>query len=176
MVGVTVTAAGNAHRHDGSFIDDKLSRAHALAVMRVDGERRHDDGVFLLRLFHDVFLRDDVFTDHAAAFADVELRRPMIVIGKLVFAEPDLRVLLANCGRHGGIGAEEVVHLQGILLVRLPDLCASGLIRFAPAVAGSHQAHGELFSDAVIRVEFVPRQRIQIPQQMRSLFLCKVST
>ena len=60
-------------------------------------------------------------------------------------------------------------------LTWLPDLRATGLIRLAPAIACTHQAHGELFPDAVVGVELVSRQWIQIPQQVRALLLGKVA-
>lgn len=62
-----------------------FGRDVALDVVGVHGVGAHADGLWSDTLALDVEFGGDVVTDHAAGFTDVELVRPVVVVGELVF-------------------------------------------------------------------------------------------
>ena len=172
MVGVAVFAAGHADGEDGAFVDDgfAVGGGDALAVVGVDGEGGDGDGIVFGGIGEDVFLSEDVEAFHAAAFADIELGGPVGVVGEFVFGEAEFGELGAVFFGDGGVGGEEVIEFEGVLAMGFPDLGAGGGVGFAPAVAGADEAHGELFADAVVGVEFFAREWVEVPEE-RGIFL-----
>ena len=62
-------------------------------------------------------LGHDIFTVHAASFADIQRKRPVTGGLKLVFGKPELGYRLAGAFGHAGIVLEEV-H-QALLVVEM---------------------------------------------------------
>jgi hypothetical protein len=50
-----MAASRHAHGEDGAFVDDAIGQGQATAVMRINREGRHRDGIFLGGLCPDVF-------------------------------------------------------------------------------------------------------------------------
>ena len=162
MVGVAVFATGHADGENGAFVNDvgTIRGRDALAVVRVDGEGGDGDRVVFTGLFEDIFLSEDVEAFHAAAFANVKLGGPVGVVGKFIFGEAEFGEFEAMFFRDGRVGGQEVIEFEGVLAMGFPDLSTRGGIRFAPAIAGTDEAHGKLFADAVVGVEFFARKRV----------------
>ena len=155
----------HAHRIDRAFVDDAVGQGEATAVVRIDGEGGDRDGVIFLRIFEHVLLRQGEASVHAAPFPDVELRRPVLRLGEFVAAEAEFRHGLADLRGDGRVGRQELVELEGVLLVLLPEPGAAGGIGSAPAVGFADEAHREHLPDPVVGVELVAWQRIEVPGQ-----------
>ena len=165
VVGVAVRTAGDAYGEDGPFVQHAFRQGDAAAVVRIDRERRHRDRVVLLGVIDDVLLRQRVAPVQSAAFADVELGRPMARLRELVAAQAEFGHRLADLGGDGGVGRQELIELQRVFLVLVPEPGAAGGIGGAPTVGLADEAHREHLPDAVVGVEFVAWQRIQVPRK-----------
>ena len=120
MVGIAVAASGYADRHDRALVDHAVGQGDTAAVMRIDGEGRDRDGVVLLRVIDNVFLRQRITSVHPSTFADVELGRPMVGLGELVAAEAKFSHRGADLRRHGVVGRQELIELERVLLMFFP--------------------------------------------------------
>ena len=90
----------------------------------------------------------------------------MGVVGEFVFGEAEFGELGAVFFGDGGVGGEEVIEFEGVLAMGFPDLGTGGGVGFAPAVAGADEAHGELFADAVVGVEFATWEWVEVPEEL----------
>ena len=157
--------AGSEDRGERAFVAQAFLRGHAAAVRGTQREGRDCDGVGL-RPFHEhVFLAEHEASLHAASFPDVELRRPVALVGELIPAEPERGHLPANPFRHGFVGRQEAVELEGVLPVLLQDLRPGGRVGRAPAVRAADQSHREEGAGRVADVELAAGQRVQFPGQ-----------
>ena len=91
----------------------------------------------------------------------------MLRLREFISAKAELGHRRADLRRDGRVGREELVELQGILLMLLPELGAAGGVGGAPAVGFADESHREHLTDAVVRVELVSRQGVKIPGQRR---------
>ena len=161
VVRVSLVTARWLYGNDGALVAHAAARiGDALAIMRVDRERGDRDRIGLHRIVNDVALGDHVHALHAAAFADVEIRRKVVGISKLVRAQPPLGDAVAlRFGEHR-VGGEEVDKLERVLLVCLEDRGPARLIGRGPAFGAADEADGELLIDCVVPVLLAVRDII----------------
>ena len=163
VVRVADAAPGHAEGQDGALVHDGAVRAdHALAIVRIDGERGDRDGVVLARRFEDVPLRQDMETLQPSRLADVERGREVPGGGELVFAEAEGGILGADFFGDGRVGPQEVQKFEGVLFVRLPDPGAFRFVGRMPRVASAHEPQRDLAMDGVVAVELVAGQWVQV--------------
>ena len=122
VIGVALFWGGSANREDGSLVDDAaVFEGDPLAVVGVDGEGGDGDGVGFVGVLEDVVLGDDVEAFQAAGFANVEGGREVAGVGEFVGAETESGVGFPDGLGDCGIGGEEVIEFEGVLLVGFPD-------------------------------------------------------
>ena len=86
----------------------------------------------------------------------------MVRRGKFIARETVAGDIRANRFRHGRVVAEEPQQFERVVFVRLPDLRPLGRRCRGPGVRRADQAHRELFPDAVVHVDLVAGERIEI--------------
>ncbi len=134
----------------------------ALGVVTVDGVAAHPDALGRFPFVLDVGLDHHVVADHAAGFADVNLVRPVAVVGELVVAQPPLAHLLTHLLRHPLVVGDEVQ--QPLLVVAVfPDDLGAALVAGLRVVV-VHADVVEAEGAVVIHVRLAVRDFVELAE------------